>query len=174
MSPGLRQANIWTNAGILLIGPLGTNSSEIIIGIRTFWFKKIRLKMSSGKWQSFCLGLNAITVDSNSDTCHENVILDKLLVDKINLSCCFCGFIFRHDMSKEHIFSDFYVCFWFQYIFRHLMNIGMFLMYQVTSTMWMMIEFYHTNLKVSQYWFRYRFDATRHQATIWTIIYQDL
>ena len=85
-----------------------------------------------------------------------------------------CGFIFMHDMSKEQIFSDFYVYFWFQYIFRHLMNIGMFLMYEVTSTMWMMIEFYHTNLKVSQYWLRYRFDATRHQATIWTIIYQHL
>ena len=27
--PGWRQAIIWTNAGILLIGPLGTNFSEI-------------------------------------------------------------------------------------------------------------------------------------------------
>ena len=29
LSPARRQANIWTNAGILLIGPLGTNFSEI-------------------------------------------------------------------------------------------------------------------------------------------------
>ena len=29
LSPGRRQAIIWTNAGILLIGPLGTNFSEI-------------------------------------------------------------------------------------------------------------------------------------------------
>ena len=29
--PGLHQAIIWTNAGILLIGPLGTNFSEILI-----------------------------------------------------------------------------------------------------------------------------------------------
>ena len=28
--PGWRQAIIWTNAGILLIGPLGTNLSEIL------------------------------------------------------------------------------------------------------------------------------------------------
>ena len=31
--PGWRQAIIWTSAGILLIGPLGTNFSEILIGI---------------------------------------------------------------------------------------------------------------------------------------------
>ena len=31
LSPGRRQAIIWTNAGILLIGPLGTNFNEILI-----------------------------------------------------------------------------------------------------------------------------------------------
>ena len=49
LSPGRRQAIIWTNAGILLIGPLGTNFSEILIEFYTFPFKKIHLKMSSGK-----------------------------------------------------------------------------------------------------------------------------
>ena len=39
LSPGRRQAIIWTNAGILLIGPLGTNFSEIMIDIHTFPFK---------------------------------------------------------------------------------------------------------------------------------------
>ena len=33
LSPGRRQAIIWTNDGILLIGPLGTNFSEILIEI---------------------------------------------------------------------------------------------------------------------------------------------
>ena len=33
LSPGRRQSIISTNAGILLIGPLGTNFSEILIGI---------------------------------------------------------------------------------------------------------------------------------------------
>ena len=32
-SPGRRQTIIWTNAGILLIGPLGTNFSKILIEI---------------------------------------------------------------------------------------------------------------------------------------------
>ena len=58
--PGRRQAIIWTNAGILLIGTFGTNFSEILIKICTFSFKKIHLKMS-GKWRPFCLGLNVLT-----------------------------------------------------------------------------------------------------------------
>ena len=47
LSPGRRQAIIWINAGILLIGPLGTNVSEILIEILAFSFKKVRLKTSS-------------------------------------------------------------------------------------------------------------------------------
>ena len=43
LSPGRRQAIIWTNAEILLIEPLGTNLSEILIGIKIFSFKKKRL-----------------------------------------------------------------------------------------------------------------------------------
>ena len=61
LSPGRRQAITWTNVGILLIGPLGTNFSEMLIEIHTFSFKKIHLKMSSGKWQPFCLGLNVLS-----------------------------------------------------------------------------------------------------------------
>ena len=60
LSPGRRQAIIWTNAGILSIGLLGTKFSEILIEIRTFSFKKMRLKVSSAKWQPFCLGLNVL------------------------------------------------------------------------------------------------------------------
>ena len=60
LSPERRQAIIWTNAGILLIGPLRTNFSEILIGFQTFSFKKMRLIMSSAKWHPFCLGLNVL------------------------------------------------------------------------------------------------------------------
>ena len=45
LSPGRHQAIIWTYAGILLIGPLGTNFSETLIEIQTFSLKKICLKM---------------------------------------------------------------------------------------------------------------------------------
>ena len=60
LSPERRQAIIWTNAGILLIGPLWTNFSEILIQILTFSFKKMRLKVSFAKWRPFCLGLNVL------------------------------------------------------------------------------------------------------------------
>ena len=61
LSPGRRKAIIWTNAGILLIGSLGTNVNEILIGIQTFSFNKMHLKMSSAKWHPFCLGLDVLT-----------------------------------------------------------------------------------------------------------------
>ena len=64
LSPCRRQAIIWTNAGILLIGPLGTNFSEILIEILTFSFKKMRLNVLSAKRRPFCLGLK------NSKTQH--------------------------------------------------------------------------------------------------------
>ena len=74
LSPGRRQAIIWTNTGILLTGPWGTNFSEISIGIHTFSFKKIRLKMSSAKWRPFCLGLNVVNVHSiMKSTGHDSV-----------------------------------------------------------------------------------------------------
>ena len=60
LSPGRRQAIIWTNARIVLIGPWGTNFSEIFIYIQAFSFKKMHLKMSSAKWRPFCLGLNVL------------------------------------------------------------------------------------------------------------------
>ena len=60
LSPGRRQAIIWTNAGILLTGPQGTNFSEILTGIQAFSFKKMHLKMSSAKWRPFCFGLNVL------------------------------------------------------------------------------------------------------------------
>ena len=43
--PRKYQAIIWTNAGILLFVPLGTNVSEILIAIPTFSFKKMHLNV---------------------------------------------------------------------------------------------------------------------------------
>ena len=60
LSPDRHQAIIWTNAGILSIGPLGTKLSEILIAIHIFSFKKMHLKMLSGKWRPCCLGLNVL------------------------------------------------------------------------------------------------------------------
>ena len=72
LSPGRRQAIIWTSAAILLIGPYGTNFSEILIEIITFSFKKMRLKVSSAKWRPCCLGRNVLTLSS---VCYSRFVL---------------------------------------------------------------------------------------------------
>ena len=61
-------AIIWTNAGILLIWPIGTYFSEISFDIQTFSFKKIHFKMSSEKWWPFCLGPNVLNIQDRDNT----------------------------------------------------------------------------------------------------------
>ena len=80
LSPEQRQAIIWTNAGILLIGTLGTNFIEISIEIYIFSFKKMRLKMSSGKWRPCCLGLNVLRLAS--------LWVESTWGYLLHLSCC--------------------------------------------------------------------------------------
>ena len=63
LSPDRRQAIIWTKAGILLIGPLRTDLSEIFIEILTFSFKKMRMKVSSAKRWPFCLSLSVLNIN---------------------------------------------------------------------------------------------------------------
>ena len=103
--PGWRQAIVWTNAGIWLIGSLGTNFSEILIKIQTPWFKKKRLKVSSAKGQPFCHGLNVwihlqlergtrpsisavlIYISFAVDQCHTEILhFDGLVQDCSNSS----------------------------------------------------------------------------------------
>ena len=61
LSSGRRQAILWTNTWILLIGTLGTNFIEILTEIHIFSFKKMRFKMSSGKLRPLCLGRNVLS-----------------------------------------------------------------------------------------------------------------
>ena len=58
MSPVWRQATIWTNAGILLISHGKQISMKFSSKYNNVFFEKMRLKMSSGKWRPFCLGLS--------------------------------------------------------------------------------------------------------------------
>ena len=59
-------------AGFLLIGPLGTNFNEILIGIRTIAFKKMHLKMSSAKRCPLCLGFNVVRMAFIRMQCYLN------------------------------------------------------------------------------------------------------
>ena len=58
--PGRHQAIIWTNARMLLIGPLGKHGSEMLIEIHTSSFKKMHVQMSSVKRRPLCPGLNVL------------------------------------------------------------------------------------------------------------------
>ena len=60
LSPDRRQAIIWTNAGLLSIGPLRTYFSENLIKIQQFSSEKLHVKMSSAKWRPSCPGLNVL------------------------------------------------------------------------------------------------------------------
>ena len=96
LSPSRRQAIIWTNAGILSIGPLGTKLSEKLIAIHIFSFKKMHLKMSSGKWRLFGLGLNELIIMKMPTPfiCNRCMFLSKFA---IVLGCnCFNDYIIRY------------------------------------------------------------------------------
>ena len=60
LSPLLCQAIIWTKCGLLLIRPLGTSFSEILI--TKFSFNKVDLKMSA-KWHLFSFDLSVLMDD---------------------------------------------------------------------------------------------------------------
>ena len=99
LAPVRRQAIIWTNAGILLIGPLGTNFSEILIEIHAFSFRKIHLKMSSGKWRPFYLGLNVL----------NKVLLTYLSWRHHAISCAGNGQLFTYYHRQKVIKTQ---CMW--------------------------------------------------------------
>ena len=76
LSPGRRQAIIWTNAGILLNESLRTDFSEILIEILTFSFKKTRLKVSSVKWRPFCIGPDVYITSNVTHWSYDKLNMD--------------------------------------------------------------------------------------------------
>ena len=85
LSPARRQAIIWTNAGLLFIGPLGTNFSEIVVEIITFSFTKMHLKMSSGKWRPSCLGLNVLNHRCPISQAYDVTLMILVIRDQIKI-----------------------------------------------------------------------------------------
>ena len=61
LSPGRCQVIIWTNVGILWIGPLRINVSEILIEINAFSHEKMHVNMST-KCHLFPLGHSVLTL----------------------------------------------------------------------------------------------------------------
>ena len=60
LSPGRHQARICTNSGSNVNRTLRNKLQWNFDRIHTFSFKKMHLKMSSGKWRPFCVGFSAL------------------------------------------------------------------------------------------------------------------
>ena len=91
--PGRHQAIIWTSAGILSIGPLWTNFSEMSIKIQTFSLKKLCLKMSSVMCCQFCLSLNVLNQIRLFELTKDTLYL--ILTGKL------CGVSYEHFMENN-------------------------------------------------------------------------
>ena len=68
--PGLCQAIICTDAGILLIRPLESMFNVILIRIHIFSFMEIHLKLPSEKWWLFCVSLSVLEYWGGNNNCH--------------------------------------------------------------------------------------------------------
>ena len=88
LSPGQRQAIIWTNAGILLIGPLGTNFNEISIEIHTLSFKEMHMKMASAKWHPFCFGPNVLNHFNKRGPWNGSMLKNSISHSIAHSFCC--------------------------------------------------------------------------------------
>ena len=100
LSPGRRQAIIWTNGGILLIEPFGTNFSEFLIGIIKFSVKKMHLWMSSGNLRPCCLDLNELS--------HLQIVSSVACVEQLSTifdsyTCWFVAKIYYQHCANPHL-----------------------------------------------------------------------
>ena len=100
LSPGRRQAIIGTNAGVLLIRPLGTNFSAILIRIQPFSIRKMHLKMSSAKWCPICLGPNVLSANNVQMFGIYGIFESNGIFDIITVWFLWYSFIYALHYSK--------------------------------------------------------------------------
>ena len=97
LSPGWGQAIIWTNAGILLIGPLGTNFSKILIKIQTFSSKGNAFQDAVCEMLSILIRPQCVKNDHVITGLHQIVFHSILLIIK----CCkLCLYFMGYSMWK--------------------------------------------------------------------------
>ena len=80
LSPGRRQAIIWSNAGILLIGPFGTNFRDILIEIHIYFFREDALEIVVRK---------LVTILSRPQ-CVKHPIASHRFFGLVKTSTCLC------------------------------------------------------------------------------------
>ena len=101
-----RQAIIWTNAGILLIGPLRKNFSEILFRIQTCSFKKLHLKTSSAKWLQWNFNQNS------------NMFIQEIAFE--NVVCKMASILSRPQWVKIHPWASNRLSAWKACQYSHL------------------------------------------------------
>ena len=116
LSHGRHQGIIWTIAGILLIGPLRTNFSEILIGIQLFSFKKMHLKTSSAKWRPFVSASMLSYINAISWPLPHKVLTYMV---PSNIHEWLVWWTGSHSLSEETGFMGKYVRDWNLYILVH-------------------------------------------------------
>ena len=104
LSPGRRQAIIRTNDGMLLVGLLGTNFSEILSKIHIFSVKKMHLKTSSAKWGPFCHGLNVLMHSGWNKTAQPRSLnLDQWWPRLMTNICVTRPRCFNKELPLDHV-----------------------------------------------------------------------
>ena len=88
-----RRAIAWNNAALLSVWLLGTNFSEIRIGILSFSFTKMHLKLSSAKMAAILF---------RGDACEQCVSSSTIAVHHSE-KCCIIDFIRRERVSGYKI-----------------------------------------------------------------------
>ena len=88
LSPDRCQAIIWTNAGILLIWPLGTTLSETSIVVYISSFKEMHLKMLSVKCHPFFLSLNVLGINQRKQRTSDIMPIQNSLNFADNIFKC--------------------------------------------------------------------------------------
>ena len=106
LSPGPRQAIIRTNAGILLIGPPGTNFNEILIKIYKFPFNKNPFKNVVRKMATILSRPQCVNSWRPSDSW-----VKKAITGQIKAYCQFGGLLFIRQQIQgklESKYENFY------------------------------------------------------------------
>ena len=98
------QSHCPSQCSIIVNWTLGTNFNEIWIEIQKFSFTKMHLKMSSGKWRSFCLRGDELTMR----ICNQCCFITNYWIFLILIERCFeeewlgFGVALNHHTSPRH------------------------------------------------------------------------
>ena len=125
LSTARRQNVIWAGSGILSMGPVAKNFSEILIEIYIFLLRKMPFKMSSAKWLPCWIGFNVSSVETtvitralNLDYLLQEIIISPLFDTKIPISK-----MYTEKKSQTHIISyRVYAC-----IHVHIFNLCLYI-----------------------------------------------